>query len=117
MDLAFFVTNFGYTKAEYDALTPTEAAFIKKAWESKFVRDIGYINSAVINALYNANRGKKSFRKFWKKVVRVNVEEMKETLDNVRKAEKKKGFAWFEKITGKKVRRKEEGHGRSDTGI
>ena len=105
MDLAFFVANFGYTKAEYEALTPVEAAFIKKAWEQKFVRDIGYINGAIMNAVYNANRGKKSFKKFWSKQssYAVDADEMRMTLESAMRAEKKKGFGWFEKITGRKI--------------
>lgn len=56
---AFFAVNFGYSKADYDALTPREIAFIYKAWENKKVSDSLSIYNSVFTAVFNANRSKK----------------------------------------------------------
>ena len=56
IDFAFFVVNFGYSRSEYDALTPREIAFIRKAWESKMVADSYNMYNAAFTAYFNANR-------------------------------------------------------------
>ena len=68
IDFAFFVANFGYSKADYDAITPKEKAFIYKAWENKTISDSYLLYNAVFTAVYNANRPKrKKPLKLWKK--------------------------------------------------
>lgn len=59
MDFAFFVVNFGYSKADYEALTPKEKAFIYKAWENKKVSDMCSTYNACYTAFFNVNRSKK----------------------------------------------------------
>ena len=69
MDFAFFAVNFHYSRADYNALTPTEKAFIYKAWEDKTVSDSTLIRDAVLNAVSNALRKKNSrFKKLWRKL-------------------------------------------------
>lgn len=68
MDFAFFVVNFHYTRADYDALTAVEKAFIYKAYETKVVRDSNIERDAVLNAVANAHRKKgKQVQALWKK--------------------------------------------------
>jgi hypothetical protein len=100
IDFAFFVTNFHYAKADYEALTPKEKAFIYKAWENKLVADTSHIANAVNNAVSNALRkkGKRAVPLWKKKQRRHNVERIRDTYKEVRMAEDKKGTAWVERI-------------------
>lgn len=67
MDFAFFVVNFHYSRADYDALTEREKLFIRKAYETKTVTDTTLIRDAVFNAMWNVNRKKgRSFRQLWR---------------------------------------------------
>ncbi len=59
MDFAFFAVNFGYTRAQFNALTPREIAFLYKAYEDSFVSRSYQLYNACFTAFYNANRGKK----------------------------------------------------------
>ena len=68
IDFAFFVVNFGYSKADYNALSETEKLFIRKAWENHTVSWSTLVRDAVFNGVGNALRKKgKRFQKLWKK--------------------------------------------------
>ena len=54
MDFAFFAVNLGYSKSDYEELTPREVVFIRKAWEEKLVSDNTLMRNAVLNAVSNA---------------------------------------------------------------
>lgn len=79
MDLAFFIVNFGYTKADYQALTPRERAFVYRAWEDKLVRESQLNHDASLLAYVNANRKKgRKAQPLWRKQAdRIDPEEMK----------------------------------------
>lgn len=100
IDFAFFVVNFHYSKADYDALTQKEKAFIYKAWENKLIADTTHIRNAVGNAVSNALRKKgKRATELWKKKQRKHdVEKMRDTYKEVLAAEDAKGKAWVDKI-------------------
>lgn len=100
IDFAFFAVNFGYSKADYNALTPLEKAFILKAWESKLVSDTTYQRNAVLNAISNAFRKKgKKFIPLWKKKQkRINKEVAKDNLKLVENLEKQNGKAWVDLV-------------------
>lgn len=92
--------NFGYSKADYEALTLREKAFIYKAWENKKVSDSWGMYNAVFTAVYNANRPKnKRAIKLWKKRNgdKVNEELLAENKKIIAAAEKNDGN-WVEKI-------------------
>lgn len=96
MDFAFFCVNFGYSRADYNALTPKEKAFIMKAYENKTVQESTLLRDAVFNAVSNAFRKKgKAFKKLWRKVSKpVSREQMQEDLLIVNEVEKREGKAW-----------------------
>ncbi len=98
IDLAFFVVNFGYSKSDYNALTPLEKAFILKAWEAKLVSDTTYQRNAVLNAVSNAFRKKgKRFIPLWKKKQKkINKEIAKDNLKLVESMEKENGKSWVD---------------------
>jgi len=101
-ELAFFIVEFGMSKKEYGELTPTERAFVYKAWEEKTVRDTTYIRDAVMNAEYNVNRKKgKKFRKLWNPVGSLTQTEKRTYEDTKKKIldmEKERPTNWVEKI-------------------
>lgn len=108
------------SKKEYGELTPTERAFIYKAWEEKTVRDTTYMRDAVMNAEYNVNRKKgKKFRKLWNPVGSLTQTEKRTYEDTKKKIldmEKEKPTNWVQKIyqvNGWKLKKKEKG-GRDD---
>lgn len=90
MDFAFFAVNFGYSKADYNALTLKERSFILKAYETKTVRESTLLRDAVYNAVNNAFRKKgKAFRKLWRKVAQAMTdEEFEDNLNTIRETEK-----------------------------
>ncbi len=98
MDFAFFCVNFGYSKADYNALTPKEKAFIMKAYENKTVRESTLLRDAVLNAVSNAFRKKgKSFKKLWKKLSQpISEEQLEEDFTIINEVEKREGKAWIE---------------------
>lgn len=98
MDFAFFCVNFGYSKADYNELTPKEKAFIMKAYEDKIVRENTLLRDAVYNAVSNAFRKKgKSFKKLWKKASQpVDTELFYENVAIINEVEKNEGKAWIE---------------------
>ena len=101
MDFAFFAVNFGYSKADYDAITPREKAFIYKEWEKKLVSDSYLIYNAAFTATYNVNRkkGKKPL-KLWKKrrLRKIDADTAKENMEIVREVERREGNDWIKKI-------------------
>lgn len=100
-DFAFFVANFGYSKSDYDSLTQTEAALIRKAWEDKQVLLGSIIYNACFTAVYNAMRKKgKPALKLWKKksTKKADVEYMRNTLAIAKEIEEAEGKDWVKKI-------------------
>lgn len=101
IDFAFFAVNFGYSKADYEALTPRERAFIYKAWENKLVSDNTFLYNAVFTATYNCNRPKrKKALKLWRKsrVQKADQERVKENLRIIREVERSEGNDWVKLI-------------------
>lgn len=100
IDFAFFVVNFGYSKSDYEMLTPCEKAFIYKAWENKAVSDSTMFRDAALNAISNAFRKKnKRFIRLWKKKQKkANKDVIKENLHVIEEAEKKEGKGWVDLI-------------------
>lgn len=101
MDFAFFAVNFGYSKADYEALTPREKIFLLKAWENKMVSDTTFIYNAVFTASYNVNRGKrKRALKLWRKarVQKADMDVISENLGIIREVEAREGKGWVDLI-------------------
>lgn len=101
IDFAFFVVNFGYSRSDYDALTPREIAFMRKAWESKMVADSYNMYNADFTAYFNANRPKrKKALKLWnkKKVKKADMEVIRDNLKIIRDVEKTEGTGWVDAI-------------------
>lgn len=101
IEFAFFAVNLGYSKQEYEALTPREIRFIYKAWENKIVSDSYYMYHAMFTAFYNVNRPKrKRALKLWEKAKtrKADMEIVKRNLKLVREVEKKEGKSWVEQI-------------------
>lgn len=111
MDFAWFVVHFNYSRTQYDELTPTEKAFIRKAYEDKTVSDTTLIRNAVLNAVANANRKKgKRFRELWrKKMPVVNENDKRKKFSSIEEIEKREA-GWIKKIyaanAGKITRKK-----------
>lgn len=100
MDFAFFVVNFGYSKTEYEMLTPKEKAFIYKAWENKIVSDTTHMRNAVLNGYINARRKKnKQVIPLWKRKQKpADKEVVKNNLQIIKENEKKEGKMWVDLI-------------------
>lgn len=100
MDFAFFAVNFHYSKDDYEALTPTEKAFILKAWEDKIVSESTVFRDAVLNAVSNAFRKKgKKFKKFWKrKQEKADLDVVKGNYKIIMEIEEKEGKGWIDKV-------------------
>ena len=101
LDFAFFAVNFGYSKADYEMLTPKEKAFIYKAWEDKIVGESYRFYNAAFTAAYNVNRPKrKRALSLWKKkkVQKANTEIVFENLKIVKEVEEKEGKGWVDII-------------------
>ncbi len=114
IDFAFFAVNFGYSRKDYEDLTPREALFIRKAWEDKLVSDNTLMRNAVLNAVSNALRKKNArFRELWKKVqAPVDMESAKENMRIVSEIEEKEGKNWVDKILqANGIRREKVKHG------
>ena len=99
-DFAFFAVQFGYSKADYNALTETERALILKAYENKVVADTNLLAGAVLNAVSNAFRKKgKKPQKLWKKQPKhTNKERQQQLVQQVLEADAAQGTAWVEAI-------------------
>lgn len=101
IDFAFFAANFGYSKKDYDALTPRELYFLRKAWENKMVLESQLIYNAVFTAFYNVNRPKrKKALRLWsrKQVQKGNMNIIKDNLDAIHEIEKEEGKEWIKLI-------------------
>lgn len=100
IDFAFFVVNFGYTKSDYNQLTPTEKLFIYKAYENKVVGDTTLIRNAVLNATVNANRkkNKKFIELFKKKNKQVDKQVIEDNISVIKEVEEKEGRDWINKL-------------------
>lgn len=101
IDFAFFVTNFGYTKSDYEQLTPKEIAFIKKAWEDKMVSDSYNMYNAMFKASYNVQRPKrKRALKLWQKsrTKKADMEVVQDNLRIVKEVEQNEGMNWVKQI-------------------
>lgn len=99
-DFAFFCTHFNYSRADYNALTPVEKAFILKAYENKVVEETTLIRNAVLNALVNSMRKKeKRFIELWeKKCEKADPETIEENIQIVNQASQNSNVNWIEKI-------------------
>lgn len=99
---AFFAVNLGYSLSDYEELTPLQRALIVKELELKEVKEDNRINSAVYNAIVNANRPKnRAFKALWKKKKKArpaNAEEMKEKINIVERIENEQGKSWVDEI-------------------
>lgn len=101
IDFAFFAVNFGYSKKDYEELTPREVFFIRKAWEDKLVTDSYMTYNAVFTATYNVTRKKnKKALKLWKKskVQKADIETARDNLQIVHEVEGKEGKGWIDRI-------------------
>lgn len=101
IDFAFFAVNLGYSKKDYEELTPREIFFIRKAWEDKLVTDSYMTYNAVFTATYNVNRKKnKKALKLWKKskVQKADIETVHDNLKIVNEVEDKEGKGWIDRI-------------------
>ena len=101
IDFAFFVVHFGYTKSDYEQLTPREIAFVRKEWENKMISD-SYINyNAIFKATYNVQRkkGKKAL-KLWQKVQvrKADMGVIENNLKIVKEVEQNEGKSWVERL-------------------
>lgn len=101
IDFAFFAANFGYSKAEYEALTEKEKRFLLKAYENRLVTATTMIYNAVFTATYNVERGKrKRALKLWRKQRTHTADEeiVKENLKIAEEIEQKEGKSWVDLI-------------------
>lgn len=93
--------NLGYSKADYNALTPIEMAFIRKAYEDRVVFESTVLRDAVMNANYNINRKKgKPFKKLWTRIVKLTKSDktvQKKNVDLIQKIEKKE-TGWVRRL-------------------
>lgn len=98
MDFAFFAVNFGYSKSDYESLTPREKAFIYKAWENKRVADSYSIYNACNAAFFNATRSKRQRpMKLFKRKIQVDEKLLNENKKIIMQAEKNDGD-WIARI-------------------
>lgn len=100
---AFFVANFGYTRAEFDGLTKKELLYILKAWENKTVLETQLQANAFSNAYVNANRKKgTSATPLWskKRNNKIDVELMKNKFKELSESEANNSKEWIRLIYG-----------------
>lgn len=101
MDFAFFAANFGYSRADYDALTMREKVFIYKAWETREISLIMSVYNAAFTAFYNVNRkkGKRALEPIKKRrSKRADMQEVKYNLETAKTVAKNEGTSWVDKI-------------------
>ncbi len=99
IDFAFFVVNFGYSRSDYNALTPLEKAFILKEYEKKTVEATTNMRNAVQNAVSNVlkKKGKRAQPLWKKKIKKSNPDEVRENLEIIKQSEKSDGN-WIERL-------------------
>ncbi len=92
--------NFGYSRRDYYELTPTEKAFILKAYENKVVTDTTLLRNAVKNAVDNAFRKKgRRFMPLWKKAgTKKDKDAEKNMIEIIKRSEEIEGKSWVAKI-------------------
>ena len=100
IDFAFFFVNFNTSKRDFMELTKREKIFIRKAWEEKEVRASTFMRNAVMNAVANAMRDKKTpFRDLWKKKQKpVDFEVVENNLDAIEESNREDEFDWVAEI-------------------
>ena len=93
------MVNFGYSKADYDALSDVEKAFIRKAYENYTVSWTTLMRDAVCNAVSNALRKKgKRFKKLWKKrAKKADKDLIRENTKTIMEIEEKEK-GWIDRI-------------------
>ena len=99
MDFAFFASNFGFSKRDYNEMTRREIAFLLKAYETRTVEMTQYLYNAVYTAVYNAMRGKnKRALKLWhkRKTQKADMETIQENINIVMDVESKEGKGWVD---------------------
>lgn len=94
------MVNFGYTKADYEALTPAEKLFIRKAYEDKTVGDSTLFQKAVEVAVGNVMRKKgKRPVQLWEKQQRpADKAVVQKQIEIVNEVEEKNGKNWVQAI-------------------
>lgn len=101
LDFAFFAANLGYSRRDYDELTPLERVLILKAWENKVVSESYMTYNACFTAYYNVNRkkGKKAL-KLWRKasVKKADTEVVRENIAIAREVAAAEGDSWVDLI-------------------
>ena len=97
---AFFFVNFNTSNRDYMELTKREKVFIRKAWEEKEVRESTFMRNAVMNAVANAMRDKKTpFKDLWKKKQKpVDFEAVEINLDAIEESNREDEFDWVAEI-------------------
>lgn len=112
MNFAFFAANFGYTRREYDALTPAECAFLVKAYEDRVVSCTELLAAAVANAVSNVLRKKgKRPKKLWKKKrKKADHEKMRQAVSIAEEIEHRDGKRWIDMVyAANGIKRKQNG--------
>lgn len=99
IDFAFFAANFGFSKREYEELTPRELHFLYKEYENRQVAQLTSVYNAVFTATYNVNRGKKrrALKLLKKKAVAIDKQQAENDEKLIREIEKKEQ-GWYEKL-------------------
>ena len=100
-DLAFFVANFGYTKEDYNQLTPKEKAFIYKAYERKLVLESSIASNGVGIAVRNVlRRDGEPYIQLWEKKNKQieNIEEIMNAVEVVLEMEERDGKDWVKAL-------------------
>lgn len=89
------------SKEEYENLTMTEIALIKKAYEDMTVNETSFMRNAVLNAIANGFSKKRKKYKLWqkkqKKETKEKVQEYKNDIKQIMEIEKKEQ-GWLEMI-------------------
>jgi len=95
------VVNFGYTKADYEALTPAEKLFIRKAHEDKTVGDSSLFEKAVEIAIGNTvcrKKGKRALSLWHKQQRPADKAVVQKQIEIVKEVEEKNGKNWVQAI-------------------
>lgn len=98
---AFFAANFGYSKSDYESLTPRERVFILKAWENRTVLESNMFYNVVFTAVYNVFRKKnKRPLKLWhsKPPQKADMEIIRQNMQTIQEIEARDGKDWVKKI-------------------
>lgn len=96
LSFSFFFNQYLCDRSIYDGLTPREVAFIFKSWETKFVRDGTNTRDAFLNAYTNANRGVKSFKQLYPKLVKEKDSSAKRLESLLLKQDLSKSGSWLD---------------------